>query len=136
MSTDDSDHRSRGLAPYRLPAREHRDVVTLLMLKAELSLVRTFVPRDCVGQRLGSSSIIRMKQPLPCSDMRFDLVVAVPEHPLPLIGVHHGTCFEVPVPDAFLGASECKLEPLLALPERELSTFALRHVADDQRYRR
>ena len=27
-----------------------------------------------------------MKQPLPCADMRFDLVVAVAEHPLPLVG--------------------------------------------------
>src|SRR5215475_3623729 len=133
MSANDSDDGSRRVAAYRKAASEHCDVMPLLVLKAELSLVRTFVPRDCVGQRLGSSSIIRMKQPLPCSDMRFDLVVAVPEHPLPLIGVHHGACFEVPVPDAFLGASECKLEPLLALPERELSTFALGHVADDQR---
>src|SRR5215467_12384635 len=136
MRADDSDHGSRGLAPYRLATREHGDVMTFLMPQAELSLVRTLVARDCVGQRLGSSSIVWMKQPLPCTDMRFDLVVAVPEHPLPLIGVHHGPCFEVPVPDAFLRASECELQPLLALAQRALGTSAFRHVADDQRYRR
>src|SRR5262249_51558958 len=107
MSANDSDHGSRAVAPYRQATREHGDVVTLFMLKAKLSLVRTFVARDCVGQRLGSSAIVWMKQPLPCTDMRFDLVVAVAEHPLPLIGVDHGACFEVPVPDAFLGTSKC-----------------------------
>src|SRR5438105_2385542 len=111
MGANDSDHRSRGVAPYRQATCEHGDVMPLLMLKAELSLVLTFVPRDCVGQRLGRSPIVCMEQPLPCPDMRFDLVVAVAEHPLPLVGVHDGTCFEIPVPDALLGASECELEP-------------------------
>src|ERR1051326_828958 len=131
MRADDSDHGSSAVAPYRQAAREYGDVMTVLVLKAELALVRTFVPRDGVSQRTGSSAIVRMKQPLPCTDMRLDLLVSVPEHALPLIGVHHGACFEVPVPDAFLGASDCELEPLFALPQRELGTFALRHVAND-----
>src|SRR5213075_2977524 len=101
---NDSDHGSRGVAPYREATCEHGDVMTLLVLKAELSLVLTFLARDCVGQRLGRSPIVWMQQPLPCTDMRFDLVVAVAEHPLPLVGVHDGTGFEIPVPDALLSA--------------------------------
>src|SRR5215468_9554097 len=98
MRADDSDDGSIGVAPHRQAACEHGDVMTLFVSKAELSFVRTFVPRDSVGQRLGSRSIVWMEQPLPCSDMRFDLFVAVTEHPLPLIRVHHGARFEVPVP--------------------------------------
>src|SRR5215471_765006 len=115
MSADDSDDGSIRVAPYRQAACEHGDVMTFFVSKTELSLVRTFVPRHRVGQCLGSSSIVWMKQPLPCTDMRLDLFVSVPEHPLPLIGVHDGAGFEVPVPDAFLRASDCELEPLLVL---------------------
>ena len=109
--------------------------MTVLVLKAELFLVRAFVPQDRVGQRLGRRSIVGMQQPLPRADVGFDLVIGIAEHPLPALGVHDRARFEIPVPDPLLGASECVPEPLLALPQRELGTSALRHIVDDQRDR-
>ena len=70
-----------------------------------------------------------MQQPLPRAHMRFDFMRLVAEHPRPLCGVDHRARFEIPVPDAFLGAGKGQPQALLAFAEGGLGPLARRDVA-------
>ncbi len=121
VRADDADDRAAGLAADRKAAREHVDVVTVLVAQAELAFVGRALAAATLsfsGRRAALSS--GMKQPLPGADVRLDLLVGVTEHLLPSRRVHDGAGFEVPVPHAFLRAGEGEPEALLALAQRGL----------------
>ena len=78
--------------------------------------------------------VVWMDQAFPGADVRLDLVGLVAEHVDPARRVEHRSRFEVPVPDAFLGAGERESEPFFALAERRLGQFPLGQIevgADD-----
>src|SRR5262245_48897619 len=100
----------------------------MLVTKAEFSLVCLPAARHPLIDLPGALTIVRMKQPLPGTHMRFDLVVVVAEHLLPLRRVHDRSGFEIPVPDPFLRAGEREREAFFALTKRRLGLFAFRQI--------
>ena len=55
----------------------------LLVAKAELPFVRLCATRQALGEIVGAGPILGVQQPLPCADVRLDLVLGVAEHLLP-----------------------------------------------------
>ena len=80
VRADDAHDRAAGLAADRKPAREHVDVVAVLVPQAELALVGRRPARDALVELVGARPVVGMEQPLPGADVRLDLVVGVAEH--------------------------------------------------------
>ena len=131
MSTDNAADESIRLTTHGEATREHVDVVAVLVAKAEFDRVVALAAQHAVDDLAHGGSIVRVEQPLPGAHVRLDLVLAVTEHLPPVRGVHHRTGFEIPVPDAFLGARERQRQSLLALAQGELGSLPLRDVAHD-----
>ena len=66
MGADDADDRSAGLAADRKAAREHVDVVTVLVAEAELGLVgRSLAARDAVVRPSRARLVVGMQPDVP-----------------------------------------------------------------------
>ena len=134
VRADDAHDRSAGLAPDRVAAREDLDVVAVLVPEPELALVGARTARDAVVDLLRPWHVVGVEQPFPRADVRFDLVVCIPEHLLPARRVDDVAGDEVPVPDAFLGAGKGQRQALFAFAQRRIGAFALgdlTHRPDD-----
>ena len=134
MRPDDAHDRSARLAADREAARQHVDVVAVLVPQPELRLVGR--PRRARRSRAPGrrATVVGMDQPLPRADVRLDLVLGVAEHLLPARRVHDGAGLQVPVPDAFLRADERQRQPLFALAQRRFGPLPLGDIevrADD-----
>ena len=138
VRADDAHDRSAGFAAYGKSAREHVDVVAVLVPQPELQLVRPVAVGVVVVHARGALEVVGMNQAFERADVRLDLVFLVAEHPLPVRGIHHRARLQVPVVDAFLRARKRQPQPLLALAQRGLGALALRQVemrADDANHR-
>ena len=60
----------------RKPAREHVDVVAILVAQPEFANVRPFAAPRALGQFRRQGLVVRMEHTLPCADVRLDLVSA------------------------------------------------------------
>ena len=120
------------LAADREAAREHVDVVAVLVAQPELALVGPLAAPHALVQLQRQRLVVRVQQALPGADVRLDLVVGVAEHLLPARRVDDRVGFEIPVPDAFLRAGERQRQPFLALAQGGLDAPPLRDVAHDE----
>ena len=117
MGADDAHDRSARVPADRKTAREHVDVVTVLVPESELPFVGLAALRQALAQLVGAGLVVGMQQTLPGADVRFDFVLGVAEHLLPSRRVHDRAGLEVPVPHAFLSAGKRQREPLFVLTE-------------------
>ena len=84
VGADDADDWSAGPAPDRIAAREHMDVMAILVPQPELGFEGRLAARDAVLRLVGAPPIVRMDEPLERGDVRLDLVVVVvAEHLFP-----------------------------------------------------
>ena len=76
MGADDAHDRSARLAPDREAAREHVDVVAVLVPQPELAFVGALAARARSSfSSIGARLVVGMQQALPGADVRLDLVV-------------------------------------------------------------
>ena len=138
VGADDAHDRTAGLAPDRVTAREHLDVVAVLVAEPELALIRACAARDAVVDLLRPGHVLRVQQAFPRADMRLDLVIGVAEHLFPARRVDDVAGDEIPVPDPFLGPRERQRQALLAFAQRRVRPFTFRDLVqrpDDGRRR-
>ena len=138
VGADDAHDRTAGLAPDRVPAREHLDVVAILVAEPELALICACAARDALADILRPSHVVGVQQAFPRADMRLDLVIGIAEHLFPARRVDDVAGDEIPVPDPFLGACERQRQALLAFAQRRVGAFAFRDLVkrpDDRRRR-
>ena len=126
MRADDAHDGSARLASHGKAARQDVDVVAVLVPEPELALVDRIAALDAFVQQARARHVVGMQQPLPCADVRLDLVFGVAEHLLPARRIHDGARLEVPVPHAFLRADEGEPQPFLALAQRRLGASCAR----------
>src|SRR5262249_30975397 len=135
VSTDNAHRWTARLATDRKAAREHVNVVPLLVAQPELSLVGAGASDGhALVDLAGPRHVVWMEQVFPAADVRWDLIELVAEHLRPARRVDDGAGLEVPVPDAFLRTREGEREPLFALPQQGLGAAELCQVevgADD-----
>ena len=74
---------SAGPAPDRIAAREHMDVVAILVAEPELGFEGRLTARHAVLRLVCAPPIVGMDEPLERADVRLDLVVVVAEHLFP-----------------------------------------------------
>ena len=132
VGADDADDRSAGPAPDRIPAREHVDVVAVLVAQPELGFEGRLAARHAVLRLVGAPPIVGMDEPLERADVRLDLVVLVAEHLLPARRVEHVAGHEVEVPHALARAGDGQREPFLALAQPRLGAPPGGDVAQHQ----
>ncbi len=137
MRSDDADGGTAGLAANGKTAREDVNVVTVFVSETEFSFVGPCPARDALVEAIRQRLVVRVQQPFPRPDVRFDLVAVglVSEHLFPPWRVHHGAGFEVPVPYAFLRAGKREGQSFFALAQRGFRALALGDVTEHHLHR-
>jgi hypothetical protein len=79
----DDPHHATVLAANRKTPGEHVDVMSFPVTEPEFPLVRRRATKDGIVHVPRPRHVVRMQDAFPGADVRFYLVLAVPEHPLP-----------------------------------------------------
>lgn len=102
----------------------------ILVAQPVLGLVEVAAPGEVFIQNgLRMSAVVGMEQPLPRTDVGFDVFGGIAQHRRPAATEDHRSARNVPVPEAELTGLQGDAQPLFAGAQARLHPRALAHVA-------